>query len=363
MNDKFWLFYLITLILWSAALLARIMYNGLIFGFDYGLFHPDGALYTYRTLRWSGFGDIEAGGMIADWYQNHSFKAQYSSNSFTYPNYASQWEQYSTRLLYPFLSIPFVKLFGVAGMIIVPALTYLFVLLVACWTSLRMRLPWLGIAVISLVVSSTSISRWMFANITDGLLLLFTSILTVVIVRRTSLELSRVDWCILTALIVGSAVTRFSGFMWMAIALIFLFHRKILPAAWISFVTIVAHIPIFMRPFVGQVLPGFNDRTLFEKILIYPTNLAKVTFFEVGQLWVLDRTLFFVLVIAICMSIAFFNRLSSKFFLATLASLYLTGSINGVLGVNFRYQLPIVPFVIWVLIDLTPLILMWLGKN
>jgi hypothetical protein len=34
-----------------------------------------------------------------------------------------------------------------------------------------------------------------------------------------------------------------------------------------------------------------------------------------------------------------------------LISLWFTGAINGVIGVNFRYQLPIIPFAIWVVAE------------
>jgi len=46
--------------------------------------------------------------------------------------------------------------------------------------------------------------------------------------------------------------------------------------------------------------------------------------------------------------------ISSQMFLAALIAVWLTGAINGVLGVNFRYQLPVIPIMLWALVDLLP---------
>jgi hypothetical protein len=42
---------------------------------------------------------------------------------------------------------------------------------------------------------------------------------------------------------------------------------------------------------------------------------------------------------------------SSKLFLLVALAVWLLGAINGVFGVNFRYQLPLVPFIYWVIIN------------
>ena len=60
--------------IWLVTLLIKLKYNGLVFGFDYGLYHPDGALYTTRALDWSGYTETEAAKIVSNWYNIHAFK-------------------------------------------------------------------------------------------------------------------------------------------------------------------------------------------------------------------------------------------------------------------------------------------------
>jgi hypothetical protein len=143
--------YLFALVVWALTLAAKLLYNGLIFGFDYGLFHPDGALYSFRALLWSGHSENEAGRLVGEWYRSNSFNAQYQGPELYYKNNAFLWDQYSGRILYPLLSVPFVKLFGVGGMLVVPAATMLFVLLVTSRIALNLKVPAIGYLAIILI--------------------------------------------------------------------------------------------------------------------------------------------------------------------------------------------------------------------
>jgi hypothetical protein len=66
--------YVSVLGIWLVTLLIKLKYNGLVFGFDYGLYHPDGALYTTRALDWSGYTETEAAKIVSNWYNIHAFK-------------------------------------------------------------------------------------------------------------------------------------------------------------------------------------------------------------------------------------------------------------------------------------------------
>jgi hypothetical protein len=45
------------------------------------------------------------------------------------------------------------------------------------------------------------------------------------------------------------------------------------------------------------------------------------------------------------------NKVSSRLYLATLCSLLIVGAINGTVGVNLRYQLPVIPFLAYAILD------------
>jgi hypothetical protein len=339
--------YVITILIWILTLLSRLAYNGLIYGFDYGLFHPDGSLYAFRSLIFAGYTEFEAGREVAAWYETNSFKAKYAGPELYFENNPFLWDQYMTRVLYPLISVPFVLLFGIPGMLVVPALTFLVVLLVTTRVTTQLGAPIVGWFLAVLVTSSTSISRWMFANITDGLLLLFVSLFILIVSYSGSLDLTRFQVLLTLTLITLSAITRFSAFFWLGIAVLFLIHRKFMTAISISVVTVISHVPIFLRPFSGHVLPGYNEKNLVEKLLIYPVNFAKVSIYEIGQLFVLDRLLLLLILTAVILSLKHLDQLPSQMFIISGATLWLTGSINGVLGVNFRYQLPLTPVLLY----------------
>jgi hypothetical protein len=54
---------------------------------------------------------------------------------------------------------------------------------------------------------------------------------------------------------------------------------------------------------------------------------------------------------AVVVSIKNFRKDSSKYLLFIFLAGLLTGALNGNVGVNFRYQLPVLFFICWSLID------------
>lgn len=68
------LVYLFVFLFWALSILLKIKFNGLVFGFDYGLYHPDGALYSTRAFDWSGFSESQSAKIVSDWYNLHAFK-------------------------------------------------------------------------------------------------------------------------------------------------------------------------------------------------------------------------------------------------------------------------------------------------
>ena len=79
--------------------------------------------------------------------------------------------------------------------------------------------------------------------------------------------------------------------------------------------------------------------------------MARVGFYEISQLVVSDRLLILLLVLATIVSVFNLDRASSKFFWLVLVALWITGAVNGTIGVNFRYQLPLLPFMAYCIIE------------
>ena len=91
--------YFIVLIVWITTIAAKYKYNGLVFGLDYGLYHPDGTLYTMRTLDWAGYNEHEAANVVSNWYNEHAFKFNNTNPSDFYYSVHPKWPEYYPRVL------------------------------------------------------------------------------------------------------------------------------------------------------------------------------------------------------------------------------------------------------------------------
>jgi hypothetical protein len=340
--------YLLILFIWLVALATKLHTHGLVYGLDYGLFHPDGTLYTFRSLTWLGKSQAEAGLEISNWYSSHASKRTEFSPSSLYFENNPGWAIYSLRYLYPFLSLPFVALIGVPGMLVVPAFSMLILMLCTYEITRHFRIGNFGILLVVFLSASITVNRWMFINTADPLLTALVAVALVVYIKRDHL----IHWqAMLYLLVFLSSMTRFALFLWVALGLVLFLKRERVVATIVALIAILTFLPTLFVDFAPSVLANKSDLPILSKVLAFPISLFRVAFFEIAQLVVLDRLLIFFL---FCVTIVALSRRrseSSIFFFAALISLWFTGAINGVIGVNFRYQLPIIPFAIWVLAE------------
>ena len=168
--SKHFLVYWITFGIWAITVLIKLKYNGLVFGFDYGLFHPDGTLYSTRALDWAGYSEVESAKMVSDWYNSYSYKFNQTKPADFYYSNTAFYSEYSTRVLYPLLSVLWIKLLGIPGLLVVPALSLLTLMLVFAKIGLDLGKSSSALLVIILISSSPTASRWMLVNTTDSLL-------------------------------------------------------------------------------------------------------------------------------------------------------------------------------------------------
>jgi len=330
--------------------LIKFKYNGLIFGFDYGIYHPDGALYTTRALDWSGYSETEAAKIVSNWYNIHAYKFNTTKPSDFYYSVHPLYPEYSIRILYPLLSIPFVKLFGVPGMLVVPAFSLLILLLVILKIGIDLNKPFIAFLTLVSAASSSTVVRWMMANTTDALLVGIFSLTTYCLVRKIT---SYRWYLVYGALIILSGLTRISILFWIACASVLLIQKNRKKAIFITVVSLLIVIPTLLSNSSNSFLAVEADRSLCQRFLLYPFYLIKITFYEFAQLFVLDRILFFMCVLSIYLSFKYINKDSSKYLLLVLFAGLLTGAMNGTVGVNFRYQLPVIAFICWSIIDNT----------
>jgi hypothetical protein len=124
-----------------------------------------------------------------------------------------------------------------------------------------------------------------------------------------------------------------------------------LRASLVSLAATICFVPTLFLDFQAAVLPNEAETSLVMKALKLPLSMARMAFYDIAQLAVLDRILLLTLSIGILVSIKNFRSLSGKTFLATLFMLWSTAGLNGTPGVNFRYELPILSLLAWVIIE------------
>jgi hypothetical protein len=338
----------VSISLWLITVTSRFAFNGLVFGFDYGLFHPDGSLYAFKTLTLMGLSQEQAGVKVAEWYSEHAYKLNSIAPESLYFQNNTQWVIYGTRLTYPILSIPFVALMGMNGLLVIPAISFLILFIGIVLLGHHYNKVNLALLITFVFSVSTTVGRWMLINSTDSLLVALTTFLTYLCVK----SLRNIYWIpIVIAIVILGSMTRFSLFLWMGFAIVLLWNRQWLRSIVISGVALICFIPTLFLDFQSAVLPNEGDSSLVIKMLKLPLSMIKMAFYDLAQLAVLDRTLLVILLCGIILAARSLKTISSRFFLTALLMLWCTAGLNGTPGVNFRYELPILSLLAWVIIE------------
>ena len=339
--------YLLIFILFAVSTIARLMFHGFSSRFDYFLYQPDGALYTQLALTYSGVSPSFASEQVIQWYELHAKPGLgYQQEFFDRNLNPASWALVSVRVLYPLLSTPFVHTFGIPGMLVIPILSYGLLLLTVTILSRKLNNLTIGLVLVFLLTTSNTILRWYVANITDGLLATLFAFALLVLITR-----SRYQLALLLILVTLTSFTRFCLPIWIAIGL-FLFLQKrrklgVLTLLWSS----VNFIPVMLaRPDLSFVAPK-ESQNLVERGFEFIWQSIRLLSVEIGQLAALDRALLVLITTALIASLSNLKSESSQLFILVSLSVWLIGALNPVLGVNFRYQLPLVGFACWTILD------------
>lgn len=342
--------YLFVTFLLVTSLLSKFFFNGLIYGLDFSLYHPDGTLYTFRTLDWLGYSQKESAQLISDWYANYAGKMKLIDPASLYYDSNPNWQLYKFRILYSFLCTPFVYLFGIKGMLIIPALSFLGMLFVLLEIGYLLKRVPLALLIIFLLTISPTITRWMFINTTDSLFTFLATLSTFLLIKwspKKSIFFSQI------IVLVAMILTRVAVFY--AIPLIGMLYFKSKKQAGLLFaVVFVTLIPLFFSKIQNTIGIVNNSGSLIEKLSDLFLNSIELIIVEVGQLYVLDRILFTLVLIGFLLALRNYHSSSSIFLFVSMVSTYSMSILNGTIGVNFRFQLSIIGALFWVILVHTP---------
>jgi len=273
---------------------------------DFGLFHPDGTKYLRFTQD-----------LVEMNIQNSTIYA---------------W----SRPLYPILSAPFYLLLGKGGMLVIPAICYLLFGL----TLLKFSDNQKGKLVISLlfliISSSSTLLRWVVADLTDSLHLSLFTLCCLGIYKRWKLEY------LLIVILLGS-LARPMGILWAA--LFFACAVRFVNNSRRSyFLLSIFSLGLFLlNTLLMGIFGGFgpNSKNLSEQVASVPLNFFSLIVVEFGQLAVMDRMLFYFILFSFIAAIANVRDPWSLVHFSVIFASFLLSAWIGVWGVNFRYQLPL----------------------
>jgi hypothetical protein len=326
---------------WLVAVASRYLFNGMVYGLDFGIYQPDGVWYSLRTLQWLGNSGTDAASQIVNWYSTNSAKGIIFTPEDIFPVPDEVWGLVAPRILYSLLSIPFVLVFGMKGMLVIPALSLLVLMIVATLIGKMSGNLHLGVGLAMLFSTSPTILRWTISNTTDSLLLGLFSVVAYCLYNLG--KHARFVW-ILLLLVVLTNFTRFAFPVWVAIGLVLFLNKFRKHASLVLIVNLITSMPIFFYKPEGAFLPLQQNDDLFNRIISFPKSLVKVGFFEIAQIAVLDRLFLFFLIIALIGALSRIKHIDSMYFILVLLAVWAIGAINGNIGVNFRYQMPLIPF-------------------
>ncbi len=338
----------LVLLITVAAVVSRLKFNGLILDFDYGIYQPDGSHYAYRTLTFLGVDSNAAAERVVSWYQIHGIKNNVFSPSFLTPENTETWGLVAPRVLYSLLSVPFVYLFGLPGMLAIPITSFAILIFCVFRMSELLNKPAIGFLLVLVLSTSPTVLRWMIANITDSLLAALFALVPLLLISKIS---TRYWYVLITTLIVLTSITRFSLPIWISIATVLWIQRMRLQSFWVFALSMVLFLPAFLYMPSNAVLPANAEAEVFTKVLLLVRSFFEVGFIEVAQLGAIDRILLVTMAVAMAVALRHPREESSIYFLAVLVSVWFIGAINGTLGVNFRYQLPVLGFGCWVILS------------
>ena len=343
-------YYIFCCAVWAVAVASKFKFHGLVFGFDYGNYQPDGKFYTYMALDFLNHNPANSAQQVVDWYLKNGFKMNTFTIQDLMPQTSYAYPVISHRILYPLLSVPFVALFGIPGMLVIPAISLLALFMSIQLLANKFNKSLVGLGIILILASSSTVMRWMMVNCTDALLVGLFSFLPLLLCHQFQKKSSAIVG--IGLLIVLTSATRFVLPFWICIIFTLYFHdRKRISYLFLLLLSALSAIPALKAQISTALLPGETDSSTLTKIYQLPISFVKVFIIDFLEFGVLDRIFLIFIFITAIQSIRLYRRLSAQLFAASLFAGYVIGAINGTLGVNFRYQIPVLIFAAWALLD------------
>lgn len=326
--------------------MSRILFASEINGLNYRVFQPDGFCYSVLAGKYSGMNIVEISQLLDTVYPESVMGLDSSS-----------CESLKGRFLYPFLSVPFFKMFGSIGMLFVPVVCFILFIYLTLLSLKRLKVSLtIQFTIMSLMISSLTVSRWFISNLTDPLLYALSSYLFFRLIFYSHLE-SRIQYLHLIPVVTAMSLTKRS------------LHVVAITGALLMLILMLKSSLIFMHAIKRWhkgihislcffIYPLFLDRlfaTLFQpqntlaisRVLddtAPPEILVQVISYLIstlGQVFAMDWPLTILICLWLFTAVAAlrnFNLLTALGFIGPIL-ITLTSSLHMTLGLNLRFEL------------------------
>ncbi len=329
------------LFIFLAMVTSRIYLDGFVQGLDYGIFFPDGVHYAYRTLKYIGLSDLQASEQVANWFTVHGNSNSIIEAKFLQDGFNPVFHIVKFRILYSILSIPFVSIFGIMGMVAVPILVTLTIFLLIGYFGHKTQTKAITLVLMLILSISFTFPRWMISDLSDPLMVgLFFLVIPTLRIKSIKLQL-----IILSLLILFSSFTRLSTPYWVAIGVVLFIQRKRVQSIIVFTLGIGLGIPV-----LNAIINGGNSVPAQDQQISIISRAEKgvhvlVTGF--AQLMLMDRLFLILLFIGFTISALNITKFESQLFIAVFVIGLAQEIYVGEVGVNLRYELPAIPFMIY----------------
>lgn len=308
------------------------------------LFAPDSRYYAAMALWFGGVTQSDAARQVAEVSALSGWASPEASALFG-------WGLVQPRVVLPALSVPFVKVWGIDGLVVVPGLALAALMAVLAWMLSRRYGTVAGVATTVLIMCSSQIMFYGSAMLTESLSALWGA-LVMVAAWRYHKHRSWVLVALMVALTVVSAFTRQATFIvagalvvaWLA-ALILRDRpeRWALPALSVGFTAVAVQIlqtklfPTFSQ--LDQFKSKTGAETLTEALAGMPALAWHIVSTDLMYFVRSDRPLLVLITLSIVSGVVFWRRAETHLLIGALAGCALYGITNGT-PTAFRYAMP-----------------------
>jgi len=318
------------------------------------LFVPDTRYYAATTLRITGQSKAEAVETLRSYMDALPSPIQVQNPSSVLFDYGLT----GPRILYPLLSAPFVKAFGLTGLAVVPALS-IGGLVVATFVAVAGRWGWRATLLpLVLVAADWRLMTYGANEITEGLTTFICALILLVVLRRERLG-TRTTAIWLVLLTTAMAFTRQAtlipaaafAFAWFALTV----RRRAARNRWAMPALVTTATALVVQVVQGVVWPGFSQIGQLEKAThtLYLASALKqlphlFVHIEKTDLMNLARSNqpMVLLIAAGIASVLFLWRYEETYLLIGSMAAAVVYNVSNGTPVGFRYEYPALPFLV-----------------